>query len=129
MNLRNDPSRSDYHNKWEFPGGTVEFGEEMEENVIREVKEEVGYDVAVIKMLQHITVERQEYPTYNYQVYLVPYVCRMIGGNGKFDDNESLGVEWFDPNDVLNHELIGQNAAMYRKLLPELKEVMEKFTL
>ncbi len=124
MNLRNDPHRPEYHNKWEFPGGKVEFGETMHENMIREVKEEVGYDVEIIKMLQHIAVESQIHKTYAYQIFLVPYVCNIIGGKGKFSDGEVLETQWFEPDDVLNHELIGENAKMYEELLPELKEVI-----
>lgn len=124
MILRNDPHRPDYHNKWEFPGGSVEFGETMEENIIREVKEEAGYSVSVIKMLQHIAVEHQEYPTYKYQVYLVPYVCCIVSGDGVVSNNESLGSRWFELDDVLHHDLVGENAKMYEVLLPELKKII-----
>ncbi len=124
MNKRNDPHRPDYHNKWEFPGGTVEFGEATRDNVVREVKEEVGYDVEVLKLLQHIAVEGQTYPTHSYQVYLIPYVCRIIGGDGVYSDGEVLETKWFELDDVLNHNLIGENARMYEKLLPELREVV-----
>lgn len=129
MQKRNDPHRPEYHQKWEFPGGGVEFGEQMRENVIREVKEEVGYDVEVIQLLQHIAVEAQEYPTFKYQVYLVPYVCRVVGGGGNFHDEEVLEVKWFDLNDTLNYPLIGENAKMYKEFLPELKEVIQKNNL
>ncbi|WP_269457609.1 NUDIX hydrolase [Auraticoccus monumenti] len=32
---------------WTLPGGGVEYGESLEEAVVREVKEETGYDVTV----------------------------------------------------------------------------------
>ena len=129
MNLRNDPHRPEYHNKWEFPGGKVEFGETMHGNMIREVKEEVGYDVEILKMLQHIAVESQMQKTYAYQVFLVPYVCKIVGGDGQFSDGEVLETRWFDVGDVLNHELIGENERMYKEFLPELKEVIKNFNL
>ncbi len=129
MQLRNDPHRPEFHKKWEYPGGGVEFGESMKENIVREVKEEAGYDVEVVQLLQHIEVETQEYPTFKYQVFLVPYVCRVIGGNGVHRDEEVLEAKWFDLDEVTNVELVGNNADMYRTLLPELKTVIQTHNL
>ena len=129
MNRRNDPHRPEYHGKWEFPGGKVEYGETIRENVIREVKEEVGYDVEIVKLLQHIAIEDQTERTYAYQVILVPYVCKIIGGELNPSDDEVMGTDWFDLDDVLNHDLIGENAKMYAEFLPELKEVVKEFGL
>ncbi len=129
MQLRNDPHRPEFHKKWEFPGGGVEFGESMHENIIREVKEEAGYDVEIVQLLQHIEVETQEYPTFKYQVFLVPYVCRITSGAGKHRDEEVLEARWFDLSDVTKQPLVGQNAEMFKTLLPELKQVIQKNNL
>lgn len=129
MQLRNDPHRPDYHKKWEYPGGGVEFGEQMKDNVVREIKEESGYEVEVVKLLQHIAVEQQTQATFSYQVYLVPYVCKITGGAPSMSDEEVLELRWFDLDEVLNHELIGENARMYAELLPELKETVAAYNL
>ncbi len=125
MSLRNDPHRPDYHEHWEFPGGGVEYGESMHENIIREVKEEVGLNIEVVKLLQHIQVERQAFPNgFSYQVYLVPYVCRIIdNGEPTLSDEETLGAQWFDLDEVLRYPLVGENARMFEILLPELREI------
>ncbi len=124
MQKRNDPQRPDYHGKWEFPGGGVEFKEKILENVVREVKEETGLVVEPIKLLQHIAVEWQEYPTFSYQVYLIPYVCKVVGGNLTPRDHEVLEAKWFELDHVLNYPLVGENANMYAQLQKELKEVL-----
>lgn len=38
--------------KWEIPGGGVEFGETVEEAVVREIKEELAITISVQEMLQ-----------------------------------------------------------------------------
>lgn len=127
MSLRNDPHRPEYHERWEFPGGGVEYGENMEENLVREVKEEVGLNVRVERLLQHIQVERQAFPNgFSYQVYLVPYVCRITDdGVPSLSDEETLGVRWFDLDEVLGFPLVGENARMFEILLPELRMVVD----
>lgn len=129
MSLRNDPHRPEYHKKWEFPGGKVDPGEQMHENIIREIKEEVGYDVKVVKMLQYIAVEMCIDKTYSYQIFLVPYVCQIVGGDGKVSDGEVFETRWFDVDEVMNYEMIGDNGKMYPIMLPELKEVIKNFNL
>lgn len=126
MSQRSEPHRKEYDGKWEFPGGRVEFGETLVENLKREVLEEVGYQVEIVKLLQHIAVESQIYPTFSYQVFLVPYVCRIIGGDGQYNDSEVAKTQWVLPDQVLDYELIGQNASMYREILSELKSVIYK---
>lgn len=126
MSQRSEPHRKEYDGKWEFPGGRVEFGETLAENLKREVLEEVGYQVEVVKLLQHIAVESQMYPTFSYQVFLVPYVCRIISGDGQCNDSEVAKTQWVLPDEVLDYELIGQNASMYREILPEFKLVISK---
>ncbi len=129
MQKRNEPHRPAYHDKWEFPGGGVELGESLEETVVREVKEEAGYDVEIICMLQKIRVEAQEYATFSYQVYLVPFVCKIVGGEGTSSDHEVLEARWFDLDDVLNHELLGTNDVFYKSVVDELKMVVQKNNL
>lgn len=130
MILRNDPHRPEYHLKWEFPGGGVDRGETMHSNVLRETREEAGYEVEVVKLLQYISVELQTYPTFEYQIYLVPYVCKPVQQLKQVNnEQEVVKVKWFDLDDVLNHDLIGENARMYKQFLPELKDVVKEYSL
>ncbi|MBI2436129.1 MAG: NUDIX domain-containing protein [Candidatus Magasanikbacteria bacterium] len=129
MTKRNDPFRPEYHEKWEFPGGSMEIGETFEQNVIREVREEAGYDVEIVARISHIAVETQTYPNFMYQVYLIPFVCKILGGDGVFSDTETLEAQWFDLDDALNFEMIGENERMYKEFLPELKNIIKENNL
>ncbi|GIN85786.1 ADP-ribose pyrophosphatase [Heyndrickxia sporothermodurans] len=86
--LKKDPIRG-----WELPGGLVEKGETFKDAVIREVKEETGIDIEVIKFCGvSQEVER--------------FVCNMwwlgkpIGGELQVS-NESLDVGYFDIEEAL----------------------------
>ena len=87
---RNDPSLSDAHDKWELVGGRLEWAESPEQAIIREVKEEAGLDVEVVRLLPKI------YPNFwkksdgsEYKVLLIAYECKVIGGQ--------LHASEFDP--------------------------------
>ncbi len=124
MGKRNDPVQPEFHNTWEFPGGGVEFGETIEAAVLREAREEVGYEVEIVKRLNYIGVFWVDKPEFRYQVYLVPHVCRIVGGDGKLQDSEVLEARWFDLEKVLDMPLLANNGEMYRAILPELKQVV-----
>lgn len=127
MSLRNDPHRPEFHKKWEFPGGSVELGEQIEENLVREMKEETGYEVEIVRLLQGVFVKYR--PEYEYQVYLLPYVCRIVGGDGHQNDAEILDMKFLELDEWLTMDLIGENLVMYKKLLQELKGVVKEFNL
>lgn len=128
--LRNDPHNSEFHKKWEFPGGSVEFGENIEECVIREAKEEVGYDVEPIQMLSHIPIHSRETKTYQYQVFILPYVCKVVGGDGSYNDLETLDTKWFDIDEVASRkDLMPGSTELFKKIIPELKSIIKEHNL
>ncbi len=124
MQLRGDPHRKEHHQKWEFPGGKIEVGESARGNLKRELKEETGYDVEVIKLLQHVGVDYSEGDYWHYQIYFLAYVCVIKGGNGKASDLEVLQTRWVEPDKVLQFDLLGNFGQIYEKLLPELKLIL-----
>ena len=57
---------------WEFPGGKIEFGEELEGALVREIQEEVGLAVTTEKLLYATTFKTDE----TRQVVVLGYLCR-----------------------------------------------------
>lgn len=50
--------------KWEFPGGAVEFGEELERALCREVKEEYGFEIEVhglLDVVNHLIPDEKQH--------------------------------------------------------------------
>ena len=129
ITLRNDPHRKESHRKWEVPGGICDFGESIESTVIKEAREEVGYKVKVIKQLQKILVKNHQFPTFNYQVYLVPVVCKVIKGKLNINNDEVLDVKWIDPTTHNKYNFLPGDNEWLEQMLPELKQVIKDFKL
>ncbi len=126
---RNDPQRPDFHEKWEMPGGIMEFGVTMEENVVREIKEETGYDVEVIERLNHVYIKEQVYPTWKYQVYLIPFVCKIVGGEESLSDAEVLEAKWIGADEYDKFKFLDKTDEMIEEIIPDIKKSIEKYKL
>ncbi|HAT03992.1 MAG TPA: hypothetical protein DCS29_04455 [Candidatus Magasanikbacteria bacterium] len=125
ITLRNDPHRPEVHKKWEFPGGIIDFGETGESTSIKEVKEEAGYEVDVIKQLSKISIKDHQFPHFRYQVYLIPYVCKLIGGDGRFSKTEVLDAKWIDLETHRDYDFLDGDNDFLDEIMPELKEIIK----
>lgn len=81
--------------KWEFVGGSINYGEGLEEALLREIKEEVSIDVKIDKILYattyHTTPER-------YDVIIV-YKCKAVNNNVMLSGEHS-DYRWVDVKEL-----------------------------
>src|SRR5215471_12178434 len=84
---------------WEFPGGKVEPGEDPKDCVVREIREELGIEVAVAGIYDAVF---HRYPERD--VLVLVYRCRWLGG--EVQDIEVTEHCWAAPADIPEFELL-----------------------
>ena len=86
--------------RWCLPGGSVEVGETALQTVVREVREETGYEVEVIRLVGIYSAPDSTtvtYPNGDVVAYVtLAFECRLLGGQPLLSD-ETRAVDWFPP--------------------------------
>lgn len=126
LNIKRNPGMID------FPGGRIHFGENVDEHIIREVKEETG---VLIKPLNPIYLTswivkqgddtRVEVKENDLQVVAVVRRCKYVSGRKttlhNVEDELLDSVFWLSPTDLLKEiDFTVKND----RLLPALKEYL-----
>ncbi|WP_044640115.1 NUDIX hydrolase [Risungbinella massiliensis] len=66
--------------KWTLPGGWAEPGYSLSENVVKEVKEESGYNVQATRVLAILDRDRHGHTPNPYSIYKIFVLCDFLGG-------------------------------------------------
>lgn len=84
---------------WTLPGGWVDVGDSPSEAVIREAREESGYEVRVTKLLALVDRNRHGHPPHPNHIYKLFFRCEIIGGSPSAS-METQQVGFFDEHDL-----------------------------
>jgi ADP-ribose pyrophosphatase YjhB (NUDIX family) len=88
---------------WGLPGGSVEIGESVREAIVREVREETGLSVEVVRLIGVYSDPRIQivrYPDGNVVHYISTlFACRIEAGDLRTCE-ETLALQFFNPADL-----------------------------
>lgn len=104
--------------KWKLPGGTIEWGETMEQTLIREMKEEVGVEVEIE---DHLFTYDDFIPDEGQHWIAIFFVCRIKKETVKnMEPGKIDGIEWFGIHEIPENVAIGTEE-MVEKMREYLK--------
>lgn len=95
--------------RWEFPGGKREPGETFEQCLAREIKEELGVEIAVGELFEEIS---HTYPEKS--VHLKFFRCTLLSGEPQPLD--CAAVKWIQKDGLDVHEFPAADARLLQKL-------------
>jgi ADP-ribose pyrophosphatase YjhB (NUDIX family) len=105
-------------NCWTLPGGWADIGQTASEAVIREVKEETGLDVEVVRLLAVFDKRKHSHPPQPFYVYKMVFLCQVIGEYKTTTAFDVLNIGTFNVDDlpVLSEDriLASQIETLYR---------------
>ena len=85
---------------WEFPGGKIEQGEGPEEALVRELKEELGIEIAKVD-LTPLTFASHAYP--DFHLLMPVYLCARWKGTLAAQEGQEL--LWVRPEDLVRYDM------------------------
>ena len=85
---------------WTLPGGWADVGETPSEAVVKEIREESGYEAKAVKLLALYDRSRQRHPPQLHHAYKVFILCELVGGAAVQETVETEGVGFFSEANV-----------------------------
>ena len=97
---------------WALPGGRVEAGETVEQTVVREVKEETGLDVEIVRKTGEYR-EKGFKDDVEYDYSPACFLVKPVGGEMRRQDSEIEEIELVSLEEIPN-ELAFEHSRMIR---------------
>jgi 8-oxo-dGTP diphosphatase len=105
---------------WALPGGRMDLGENIEHTIVREVKEETGLEVAIVRVVDEY-IEKGIKDDVDYEYYPTCFVVKPVGGELKKQDSEIQEIKLFNLN-ALPTPLAFEHDQMIKDYLRTKKE-------
>jgi 8-oxo-dGTP diphosphatase len=98
--------------QWEFPGGKVEPGEAPVAALVRELREEIGVEVAVGRIWD---VLFHAYPAFD--LVMLVYACRIVDGEPR--TVEVADLRWLAPGELPSWDILPADRPLVQRLVDE----------
>jgi ADP-ribose pyrophosphatase YjhB (NUDIX family) len=102
---------------WTLPGGWCDVNDSPSESVVKEIREESGFDARAVKLAALLDRRRHPHPSQFHHVYKLYFLCELTGGQAA-SSIETDGVDFFAEDQLpplsLNRITPGQIELMFR---------------
>lgn len=95
---------------WEFPGGKQKENEEITETVVRELKEELGVDVAISKPFMQL-----DHAYSHFKITLHAYICKLKDGTP--EPKTSQQIQWVPVSELHRFPFPKANRKLTERLM------------
>jgi 8-oxo-dGTP diphosphatase len=95
---------------WEFPGGKVEPHESLDACLKRELQEELGM---VVDVIRHFLTIQHHYE--DFSIELISFLCKFKSSTFSMKDHDAY--EWVDPKSILDRNLAPADIPIAKALI------------
>ena len=106
LSQRFEPILPEVHLKWDLPGGKNEFGESLDETIIREIKEETGLEVKIARFMPFTVSKVWDYKDCKQHTIVFCFHCLYLNGELNSTDSKINDLKWVAKNDLLKYDFL-----------------------